>query len=203
MGNDLTRRAGRRKGAEASNLGLKLRHARLTRGSSLRALADEIGCSSSFLSKIENDHKRPSFATLHRLVRALQINVAALFTDHQIRTGPIALFRKGTRPLIALDSDRKGRGIRLERLIPGSLSALLEANIHEVSPGASSRGFISHKGEEMGYVLEGRLELTVEKTTVTVMAGDVFFFSSERRHGYRNAGKRITRILWVNTPPSF
>ena len=52
-------------------IGIRLKHARLTKGLSLRQLADEVGCSESFISKIENDKVRPSFSTLHRIVAAL------------------------------------------------------------------------------------------------------------------------------------
>ncbi|MGE0800898.1 MAG: cupin domain-containing protein [Lautropia sp.] len=184
-------------------LGLKLKHARLSRRLTLRELAAEIDCSVSFLSKVENDHIKPSFVTLHRLVRALDINVASLFVEERQPDGPVSVFRESARPVIQLDSHGRKGGIKLERLVPAALSILLEANIHEVSPGAGSRGFISHRGEEMGYVLQGQLELTVEKKSVLLNPGDVFFFASEKPHGYVNRGKVVARILWVNTPPSF
>jgi len=34
-------------------------------------------------------------------------------------------------------------------------------------------------------------------------AGDSFHFPSEVPHGYRNPGRVRTRVLWVNTPPTF
>ena len=179
------------------------RHARLAQRLTLRELADRINCSVSFLSKVENDHIKPSFAMLHRLVRALDINVASLFSEDQNDAGPVSVFQEGSRPVIQLDSRGQKGGVKLERLVPAALSPLLEANIHEVAPGAGSRGFISHRGEEMGYILQGQLELTVDKKSVLLKTGDVFFFSSERPHGYVNPGKIVTRVLWVNTPPSF
>jgi uncharacterized cupin superfamily protein len=91
----------------------------------------------------------------------------------------------------------------LERLIPQTRNALLQVNIHQVEPGGGSHGLISHVGEEMGYVLEGMLDLTVGEQNRRLFAGDSFFFPSEQPHGYANPGVTVARILWVNTPPTF
>ena len=64
-------------------IGIRLKHARLTKGLSLRQLADEVGCSESFVSKIENDKVRPSFSMLHRIVATLEMNVALLFAKRR------------------------------------------------------------------------------------------------------------------------
>jgi uncharacterized cupin superfamily protein len=34
-------------------------------------------------------------------------------------------------------------------------------------------------------------------------AGDSFAFPSNLAHTYRNPGRKVTRVLWVNTPPTF
>jgi uncharacterized cupin superfamily protein len=72
-----------------------------------------------------------------------------------------------------------------------------------VAPKGSSDGCIEHEGEEMGFILEGRLELIVDNSTYLLEEGDAFFFKSSLPHGYRNPGSIETKVLWVNTPPSF
>jgi quercetin dioxygenase-like cupin family protein len=72
-----------------------------------------------------------------------------------------------------------------------------------VEPGGASDGKISHEGEELGYVIEGHLELTVDDHHAILGPGDSFFFSSQRPHGYRNAGNTTVKIIWVNSPPTF
>jgi len=184
-------------------IGTKLKHARLTKGLSLRELGSAAGCSESFVSKIEHNHVRPSLSMLHRLVRVLEINVAALFNEGQDEDDPVVILAPTKRPVIRTDPLRHGKGITLERLVPNARSVLLQANIHHVEAGGTSDGQIQHEGEEIGYVLEGELDLTVESRTFRLKAGDSFFFPSQMAHGYRNPTKRTTRIVWVNTPPSF
>lgn len=185
----------------ADRIGGRLRHLRQLRGLGLRALADQVGCSASFLSRVENGAVNPSLTTLHNLVQALDTNVASLFADQPDSADWIG--RAGKRPVLSVDPLRQGPGIELERLIPYSSGHLLQANIHIVAVGGTSEGQIRHVGEELGYILEGQLELSVDEETVHLGEGDSFFFNSERSHGYRNPGPGRTRILWVNTPPTF
>jgi len=80
---------------------------------------------------------------------------------------------------------------------------MLQCNIHIIEPGGASDGQIEHEGEELGYILDGQLELTVENDTYVLNPGDSFHFDSRRPHGYRNATAESARVFWVNTPPTF
>jgi transcriptional regulator with XRE-family HTH domain len=184
-------------------IGARIKHARRNRRQSLRQVADIVGCTESFLSKVENDKVRPSLTMLHKIVVALGISVAKLFSEKHENTSPVTVLKSGTRLTLATGQIRNGKGISLESLLPVSSTVLLEANIHHVASGGSSRGFIKHQGEDMGFVLEGELELTVAKKTFSVKKGDSFFFLSHLPHGYRNPGSVTAKILWVNTPQSF
>ena len=181
--------------AASAGLGVKLRHARRVAGLTLLQLARVAGCSESLISKIERGLATPSLAMLHRLATALDTNVSILMTEDPPATGPI--LRKGERPVIAAGA------IKLERLVLPTPGGLLQANIHIVSPGGASDGFIEHAGEEVGYVLEGTLELVLGEQHYTLAEGDVFTFPSHIPHGYRNPGTGVVRILWVNTPATF
>lgn len=178
-----------------SGLGVRLRHSRLVAGLTLLQLAQAAECSESLISKIERGSATPSLTMLHRLAMALGTNISALMSEDTPSSGPI--LRKGERPVIAAG------GIELERLVLPTRGGLLQANIHIVSPGAGSDGFIEHAGEEIGYVLEGTLELTLGDQVHVLGEGDVFTFSSQIPHGYRNNGTSVARILWVNSPATF
>lgn len=184
-------------------VGARLKHARLNLKFSLRQLADKVGCTESYLSKVENNKVRPSLPMLHKIAVTLGISVAKLFIDGDNAEGPVTIMRDGQRQILRTQHRRAGDAVSLEALLPSHLSALLEANIHHVPVGASSQGFLEHQGEEMGFVLQGELELTVGEQTVRVVAGDSFFFLSHLPHGYRNVGSSDARVLWVNTPQSF
>ena len=182
-------------------LGVKLRHTRMTKGLRLRDLAEKAECSESMLSKIENGKATPSLPMLHRLVQALETNIGWMFEESDGDEGIV--FRRGARPLITLDPLRQGEGISLERVIPYSNGHLLQCNIHHIEAGGESAGPIRHAGEEVGYLLEGAIELMVGEKTFRLSAGDSFVFNSELPHWYRNVGDERASIFWVNTPATF
>lgn len=176
-------------------LGVKLRHARLVAGLTLLQLSQKAGCSESLISKLEHGAANPSLTMLHRLAAALGTNIAELTSEEMPAGGPI--FRSGERPVI------RAGGIALERLVLPKRGGLLQANIHILDPGASSDGTIVHAGEEVGYVLEGSIELRLDDAVHMLGEGDAFTFASHVPHGYRNTGTGVARVLWVNSPATF
>jgi transcriptional regulator with XRE-family HTH domain len=160
-----------------SDLGRRLRETRKAKKKTLRMLAEEVGCSPSMLSKIENDQAAPSLRTLHRILAALDTSIAHLFAG-----------------------DASHDDIRLTPTFP---ELMLDANIHTLEPGADSGGDIQHAGQEVGYVLQGRAELIVDGKSHFLGPGDSFFFASNLPHRYRNIDPGVTRILWVATPATF
>lgn len=182
------------------DLGGKLRTRRRGLDLTLRQVAEQAKCSESMICKIETGKVNPSLTLLRRLAETLSINVAALFDE----SGPAEVVqRAGYRPRLDNDVLRQGDGVVLERLVPHAAKNALQANIHIIGVGGASDGLITHAGEEVGYVLEGEVELTVGEERWHLRAGDSFHFRSEQAHGYRNLGRTTAQILWVNTPPTF
>ncbi len=177
-------------------LGIRMRHARQVVHLTLTQVAAKAGCSESLISKIENGQATPSLAMLHRIAVALDTNIAALTLEEAPPSSPV--LPQGKRPII-----QTGGGIALERLVLAERGGLLQANIHIVEPGVETDGQIVHAGEEMGYVLEGTIELRLGDERHIIHAGDVFTFSSQIPHGYANIFSSVARILWVNTPATF
>lgn len=182
-------------------IGARLRHARLVKGFLIKDLAARVGVSVSLISKYENDKLLPPLTMLHKLVSELETNIGSLFDSNWSGVGYIA--RAGSRPRISAAGEGDSVGVTLERLIPNGMGHLLQGNIHIVAPGGGSMGGMSHEGDEVGYVLEGRLELSIEGTTHDLGPGDSFAFASHLTHTYRNPGEGMTLVLWINTPPTF
>jgi transcriptional regulator with XRE-family HTH domain len=182
-------------------LGVRLRHGRMTLGLRLRDLADKAECSESMISKIENGRAVPSLNILYRIAEALDLTVGQLFEKPSEPSG--LLSRAGERPIVKIDPLRSGPGLTLERLIPYDKSRLLQGSIHNVAPGGGTDGLISHEGEEVAYVLEGKVEFLIGDARHVLNAGDSICYRSEQPHGYNNGGEKSARMIIVNTPPTF
>src|SRR5690606_23835652 len=143
----------------------------------------------------------PSINMLHRITRALGTSIGELFAELDNRK--VHVLRAGSRPALSECGMRRGEGITLESLTPFMIRGLLQAQLHVVDVGGASGDAIEHEGEEVGYVIEGRLELTVDGEAVVLEPGDSFFFESTRPHSYRNVGDTVARVVWVNSPPTY
>jgi len=174
-------------------VGTSIRHARMTLGIRLQDVAARVGCSESLISKIENGRTLPSLTTLHRIADALQTTVGRLCATADPNDGVVA--RSGERSVITIDPLRRGTGIQMERLVPYDDAHLLQGNIHIVEPGGGSEGTISHEGEEVGFVIEGKLELTVGGQTFMLSAEDSFCFRSSIPHSYRDGWPNSDRPI--------
>ncbi|RAH99160.1 XRE family transcriptional regulator [Acuticoccus sediminis] len=182
-------------------VGVRLREMRRAAHLRLKDVAELANCSESMLSKIENGNVSPSINTLHRITRALGTSIGDLFAKPD--AGAPFVLRQGRRPTLVRHPLRSGDGISLESLTPFEIEGRLQAQLHIVEPGGASDGLISHEGEEMGYVLEGALELIVDDHRAVLGPGDSFFFASKRPHGYRNVGDTTVRVVWVNSPATY
>ena len=65
----------------------------------------------------------------------------------------------------------------------------------EFIPGGAA-GKHTHPGEELGYILEGTLQLEIDgKPPLTLKAGDVFFVPAGVPHDGRNVGSGPAKVL--------
>jgi len=183
-------------------IGSQLRRERRIRGMRLKDVADKAGLSQSLISKIENNKTIPSISTLHRLARVLGTSISALFEANESLDRIVQ--RQEDRPIAGrVQSMVEWDGIEAEIIVPYAGGRLLEGFVFIMEPGGHSGGTLRHEGEECGYVLEGALELTVNDETHLLKPGDSFFFNSDRPHAYRNPGRVKTRVIWINTPPTY
>lgn len=181
------------------SVGEKLRHLRKKHKKTLKEVALLAGCSESMLSKAERGNAMPSLDLLSRIAENVGSSVAELFSDESRQS--CVVYNPGERPVLELGSaTRAGRAL-LERLIPYEQGRQLNANLHVVPPGGGSAGALVHPGEEVGFVIEGYIEITVDRKTHLLGPGSSFFFRSLLPHSYRNIGTVTARIVWVNSPP--
>ena len=65
----------------------------------------------------------------------------------------------------------------------------------EFQPGVAS-GRQTHPGEEVAYVLEGQVEVTIEgKPAIVAKAGETFFIPAGLVHEGKNVGPTVAKIL--------
>ncbi|MFH1350814.1 MAG: cupin domain-containing protein [Pseudomonadota bacterium] len=89
-------------------------------------------------------------------------------------------------------------GVQAKLLLPVDFETKVEPYLIEIPLGRNLPShFFVHKGEELGYLLSGRLQLKLEKAVYNVRAGDVIYLSSEMPSQWINPGPGSARLLWL------
>ena len=182
-------------------IGLRLRAFRKLQRRRLKDLAEAAQCSESLLSRVENGLVMPSLSTLHRLCRALGVSVAEVVQAPG--DAVCVVYAPGERPRTSHPGSAEGDGSVAESLVPYAPDRRLEALLVVLPTHGDWCGPFRHEGEEVGLVLDGALDLFVERERYLVTAQSSFFFRSDRPHRYRAGGGAACRVVWINTPPTF
>ena len=163
-------------------------------GLSLREAGRRARLSASFLSAVERNAATASVAAVQRLTHAYGTTVGELLA----RPSAVARrLRPADRPVVTLD-----HGVRIEQLALGCRQ--LEPQLFVLRPGATSEGAYTHDGEEFLYILDGALTVSLGNAEhYRLAAGDTLAFPSTIPHRWRNRADGETRLLWINTPPTF
>ncbi|WP_448004309.1 helix-turn-helix domain-containing protein [Agromyces bauzanensis] len=190
-----------------TEIGLRLREARKSRGMSLRSVAQSLGVSASLVSQVETGKTQPSVSTLYALVNHLGISlddvlgVAPREAAEPSRGEPRYL---GTPPHTAIQRAEQNpvlemeNGVRWERLAVGH-DGPADALLVTYEPGASSSiegKLMRHAGLEYAYLIEGELTMQLDFDTYVLHGGDSVHFDAVRPHLYSNNGTVPARGVW-------
>lgn len=175
----------------AEQPGSRIKSLRQAKGMSLKALALESGVSIGMLSQVERDLTNPSLRVLTKIREALGAPVTALFTDTFQPVEPSFVRRKGRRPILNL-------GYLNKELLSSNAPQNIQFMILHVPPsGTSGETPLSYPAEKGGYLLEGKLILSVGDQDALLLEGDSFSFDSQKPHSFRNPTKSDARVLWI------
>ena len=180
-------------------LGEQVRHRRKALGRPLQQVAQGCGISVSLLSQIERGLRSISLRTLEALSKELQLPLETLIrnTQHDQNEGASerAVVRAGKHQRIDLGD----KGIHKEKLTPPGSTGGVELYRAVIEPGGSTGDalFFTHKGEQVGYVVEGQLELFIQDHLYRLQGGDSFCYDGVTPRRWRNPGPSLTTVLWA------
>jgi len=175
-------------------VGARLRAIRAERGLTILELAAKAGVSAGLISQIERGGSNPSMKTVQRLRAALGVNLWDFLGEQEAaaEAGPPFVRRTGQRPRIVV-----GRTRLVKELLSPRSDGSLRFMLVTLPPGGVSEEVLLGPGEKGGYVLSGRVELSVEDRRAELAEGDSFGFDSQRPHQLRNRASEPAVVLWI------
>jgi transcriptional regulator with XRE-family HTH domain len=169
---------------------------RASRGMSIGELARRARISAGLLSQLERGIGNPSLDTVATIARALGIPIGSFFLGAADEADDVV--HPHTRRRLVL-AERK---LTYQLLVPDLQGALSMLYIEMPKDFSNEHAPFSHNGEEVAFVLEGRLEIHVGSTTRLLEKGDSFRFASITDHWYRTFDEEVV-VITAMTPPSF
>ena len=95
-------------------------------------------------------------------------------------------------------ADLPKRDVEGHRLSPADFDADAEPYLIEIPAEKKLPShFFVHKGQEMGYLLDGSLEMKIGNRTYKAGTGDVVYLTNEIPSQWKNIGESTARMLWV------
>ncbi len=166
---------------EPIHVGEKIKHMRETQGLSIEELARKTGFDVAMLENVEQEKVIPPLGTMIRLSRALNTVMSSLFSsqEEQVhysvvrvndqKSAPLPTGRASYHSYIPLAADLK------DRHMDPFIVKLNPEKAKDVVPSV-------HEGEELIYVIDGEVKITIEDKVEILGLGDALYLKSTTPH---------------------
>ncbi len=185
----------------ALDVGKKLREARRRSGKVIDDVASSSGLSRAYISQIETGKASPTLQTVEKLSKALNIPMAALFTDEAFH---LKVTRASERQVLQFGADDAPLA---QRKLINFLTAPdqdLEMVVLEIPVGfAAGPPDLGHEGEEAFFVVQGRVRVNIGDESHVLEVGDSVHWAATLPHQTINIGKEKAKLVFARTPPGF
>jgi mannose-6-phosphate isomerase-like protein (cupin superfamily)/DNA-binding XRE family transcriptional regulator len=153
-------------------------------------LAQEFGVSEEDYRRFESGTVDIPVGILLRLSQRFDVALSALLTGEEPRLHTYALTRNGQ----GVSVDRR-KDYKYQSLAHNFIRKRMEPFLVRVEPGPTS--FNSHPGQEFHYVLEGTLQVTLDRHELILEPGDSLYFDSGVSHSLAALNNAPVKLLVV------
>lgn len=174
-------------------LGARVRALRRARGWTVEDLANAVGVDKAHISRIENNLKTPSIATIAKMSQSLEVPMAQLLGE-TLNKSDIKVTRGES-----LDRMSEAHEPALHQFVPllhGDTVNAFEAFIIFPGPDAGQTE-AQHGGQEMLYILAGVVDVIFQSHSVRLSGGDCIHFPGHLEHRLCRVGRARAKALLV------
>jgi quercetin dioxygenase-like cupin family protein/DNA-binding XRE family transcriptional regulator len=162
---------------------------------SVRAFAERVGFSASFISQLETGQVSPSIASLGKIAAALNTTLAELFARSS--DDGLSVVRAKKRPSFRSSWSRA----QIAVLTAGFTG--IQALMVTLEPGGlSGKEPFPSTYDQLAIVFSGVLELTLGQEVLTLHRGDTVQIGARTPHRWHNASRRPARVVLLSSRPT-
>ena len=181
---------------QVSALGAAVKIERQRQGLTVQQLSKRSGVSSGLISELERGRGNPSFGSLNRLARALEVALPKLLSG---LGGDEMVVRADER--YRLPESRPAATTPVRELLTPRVQSHLQVIRSELPVGFTNEGSpFRHLGTESVLVESGRLLVVHGERRVVLEPGDAMTYGCSTPHWWANAHDDVTVVLGSVTP---
>jgi quercetin dioxygenase-like cupin family protein/DNA-binding XRE family transcriptional regulator len=179
------------------SVGERVKEVREKKGLSLQDVSQRTDIDIQRLRQIEAGDVAPPLGTVIKLAKALEMRMGYFISGRGQRAYTIV--RGPDRKIVSrYDTTRaKYYGYQYESLAPNKRDRHMDPFMVSLEPSKTEEERSTHAGQEFIYVLEGDMEVRLEKEVHILKPGDSIYYDSTVPHLVKAYGDKPTRILAV------
>lgn len=170
-------------------IGYSIRSHRLEQGMTLQQLSEATGLSIGYLSNLERNVNSPTLVNVQKICDVFGVSIYELMERNKEEN---IIIRRDKREKIICEEEN----MSLEDIDFGleNVSFLCMA----VEPNSPSNGIkFEHKYDEVGFMLEGRLNIEVDGQCFELEEGDTILIKAHTKHCYYNLFEEKSVSYWT------
>lgn len=182
-----------------NRIGERLRELRLSKGLTLKQVAEETGFALSFLSQLERDKVSINVDNLERLANFYEVHMVHFFRMAE-ETPVQVIKREEIDRLTALGQESPAA----VALLANRADARLEPLLIKIKPGEEEPHFRSHDADTLTYILEGKARILSEMgDQIDLEQGDLAYYSNFPRKRLANpSADEPLMVITITSPPT-
>ena len=177
------------------NIGKRIKELRLANQLTQDELAARSDLTAAFISLLEANKSSVSIEYLTKVLTVFGESLSDFFSHDDKK-----IYVYGKKDRVAIQD----QGIdKFELLIPTSTTMAMEPSKLVIAQNQKVGPIKPHSGEEIGYIIKGRVLICLGKRQSIAKAGCCFQFKADQDHSFVNISKAAAELLLITWPPQF
>jgi transcriptional regulator with XRE-family HTH domain len=173
----------------ADSIGTRIKTLRIGQGKTLAELGEKANLSTSYLSQIERDKTSPSLTTLETIAKSLNIGLRYFFETDDEATFVVRANNEINTPT------HRDPVVR-QPLMPQMGNPKIEVYRITFHSHFALEQIEQFAGEEIIYVLDGELNISIGEEQFVLTAGDSIHYDALLIHSWKNESNDSCTIIW-------
>lgn len=177
------------------DVGSAIKNFRKSQGMSQKELSGLVGVTPSNISQIESNLVFPSIPALYKIADHLSVDVGSFFQERTCLGKTIFHPSDGVKINVSISNKK---GIDITQLTPFDMDGRIDLFLIKIlGQEKLSAHFFQCKGEEIGYVLTGEIEMVTQDQTHHLQPGDTIYLKTASPTQWHNKNKDAATLLWI------